>query len=180
MTGCDGGRDLDMILGRKELKERMHSSPPLVENMVDPERQIGPNGVDLTLEKVEIFETPGTIDFDHSRRIISECSELPFDESGRLQLKPGAYKITFNEIINLPDDLTAIARTRSTLLRCGASIETALWDAGYRGRGISMLVVHNKNGVAVEKNARLLQLIFLPLSSPTDAPYKGVYYGENV
>jgi len=169
-----------MILGRKELRERMQSSPPLVENMVDPERQIGPNGIDLTLRKVESFKTLGTIDFDDSRRTVSECTELPFDESGRLQLKPSAYKITFNEIINLPGDLTAIARTRSTLLRCGASIETALWDAGYRGRSISMLVVHNKNGITVEKNARLLQLIFLPLSSPTDAPYRGVYFGENV
>jgi len=169
-----------MILGRKEIEEKMRSSPPLIENMVDPERQIGPNGIDLTLKKVETFETSGAVDFDDSHRKISDCFELPFDESGRLHLKQGAYKITFNEIVNMPNDLTAIARTRSTLLRCGASIETALWDAGYRGRGISMLVVHNKNGITVEKNARLLQLIFLPLISPTDAPYRGAYYEENI
>ncbi|MEI2760841.1 MAG: hypothetical protein V9E95_01185 [Methanothrix soehngenii] len=41
--------------------------------------------------------------------------------------------MTFNEIVNIPGDVAALARARSTLLRCGASLETALWDPGYLG-----------------------------------------------
>ena len=73
----------------------------------------------------------------------------------------------------------ALARPRSSLLRCGVSVGTAVWDAGYSGRSQSLLVVYNTRGFRVQKNARIVQLVFLWLSRETTG-YQGVYQHENI
>ena len=49
----------------------------------------------------------------------------------------------------------ALGRPRSSLLRCGASLHTAVWDAGYRGRSQSLLVVHHPAGLRLGRDARV-------------------------
>mgnify|MGYP000103041915 CR=1 FL=1 len=63
--------------------------------------------------------------------------------------------------------------------RCGVTIHTAVWDAGYSGRSEALLVVYNPAGFRVRRGARVLQLVFLGLDAPT-LPYDGRYQGENV
>jgi dUTP pyrophosphatase len=73
----------------------------------------------------------------------------------------------------------AFGRPRSSLLRCGAAIHTAVWDAGYRGRSEALLVVVAHEGVRLAPGARVLQLVFVRLEAATRA-YSGAYQGENV
>jgi dUTP pyrophosphatase len=73
----------------------------------------------------------------------------------------------------------ALARPRSSLLRCGVTIETAVWDAGYSGRSQALLVVHNPSGFHLQKNARVLQLVFFRLTGETEG-YQGKYQRENI
>jgi len=73
----------------------------------------------------------------------------------------------------------ALAAHRSSLLRCGVTVGTAVWDAGYEGRSQSLLVVHNPLGFRLQKNARIIQLVFFQLSQETER-YKGKYQGENI
>ncbi len=87
--------------------------------------------------------------------------------------------ITYNEIVHLPKNIMALARPRSSLLRCGVTVGTAVWDAGYSGRSQSLLVVYNPKGFHLQKDARVLQLIFFPLTQETEG-YHGVYQGENI
>lgn len=166
----------------KDALER--DKPRLIEDMIDPEHQIQPNGVDLRVKKIEKFLSPGRIGFHNSDRELSEREELEFNDDGWLFLEPDAYKIGFNEILTLPLDSLAIAAPRSTLLRCGVTIETAIWDAGYRGRSESLLVVLNKNGYYIRKNARILQLVFIKLGTGTEnlmrEGYSGRYQLENI
>jgi len=58
-------------------------------------------------------------------------------------------------------------------------VSTAVWDAGYEGRSQSLLVVYNPLGFRLQKNARVIQLIFMRLSQKTQG-YKGAYQGENI
>ena len=88
--------------------------------------------------------------------------------------------ITFNEIVNLPLDVMALGRPRSSLLRSGVSIHTAVWDAGYRGRSQALLVVYNPAGFRVQKNARLMQLVFIRMAKPVSEGYQGRFLGENL
>lgn len=168
------------MLSRDELKERIDSETPLVENMVDKDMQLQPNSVELTLRSVESLKGPGAVDFDNSQRQVPHSDIIEFDSEGWALLAPGTYKVTFNEIVNIPLDLAAIARPRSSLLRCGVTVESAVWDSGYRGRSESMLVVYNPYGFRVRKNARLLQLVFYRLNSKVEQGYSGRYQHENI
>jgi dUTP pyrophosphatase len=152
----------------------------LVEVMVDPEIQTQMCAVELTLMKIEVFTTSGALAFDNKERRLPEMEEIHFEESGWADLPPGAYLVTFNEIVNIPRDVAALARPRSTLLRCGASLETALWDPGYRGRSQSLLVVHNPSGLRLKRNTRLMQLVFMRLDRAAEKAYSGIYQGENI
>ena len=152
----------------------------LVESMIDPETQTQMCGVELTLQKIERFLTAGAVAFDNKERKLPETEPLNFDEMGWIELTAGAYLVTFNEIVNIPKDVAAMARARSTLLRCGATLETALWDPGYRGRSQSLLVVYNPQGLKLKKDARLMQLVFLRLENEAEKLYSGKYQGENI
>ena len=152
----------------------------LVESMIDPETQTQMCGVELTLQKIERFNSAGAVAFDNKERKLPETELVNFDEMGWIELTVGAYLVTFNEIVNIPKDVTAMARARSTLLRCGATLETALWDPGYRGRSQSLLVVYNLQGLKLKKNARLMQLVFLRLENEAEKLYSGKYQGENI
>jgi len=152
----------------------------LVESMIDPEAQTQMCGVELTVQKIERFVSAGSIAFDNKERTLPRTEELRFDESGWIELGPGSYLVTFNEIVSIPRNLAAMARARSTLLRCGATLQTALWDPGYRGRSQSLLVVYNTHGLRLKRNARLMQLVFLTLGKDAERVYSGVYQGENI
>ena len=152
----------------------------LVESMIDPETQTQMCGVELTLQKIERFNSAGAVAFDNKERKLPETEPLNFDEMGWIELTAGSYLVTFNEIVNIPKDVAAMARARSTLLRCGATLETALWDPGYRGRSQSLLVVYNPQGLKLKKDARLMQLVFLRLENEAEKLYSGKYQGENI
>ena len=168
------------MISHDELISLICTEPPLVEKMIDPDIQVQPNGVELTLQQVEIHETGGEIAFDNSERKLPSTKKLDFNNEGWIYLPQGSYKMVFNEIVNIPKDLAAIAKSRSSLLRCGVTVETAVWDAGYSGRSESLLVVHNKNGFRLKKNARVLQLLFFRLGKEVLEGYSGVYQKENM
>ena len=151
-----------------------------VRDMIDPEVQVQMCGVDLTLMRAERFLSSGSVDYDNSERQLPATEEISFYESGWIDLGPGSYRITFNETVKIPKDVAALARPRSTLLRSGATVETALWDPGYEGRSQSLLVVYNSEGIRLKKNARLLQLLFYRLSDTAEKLYEGAYQGENL
>jgi len=168
-----------VFLSRHELLELLKNKPPLVEGMINPGLQLQPNGIELTLRRIEAFAEAGQVALDNLERRIPISRPLVFDSEGWIDLAKGSYKIVFNEVVNIPRGVAAIALPRSSLLRCGATIETAVWDAGYRGRSESLMVVHNEAGFRVKRNARVLQLLFFRLSSEVEG-YSGAYQEENI
>ncbi len=168
------------LLSYNELMRRLDTKPPLVEQMIDPAVQVQPNGIELTLQRVEAHESSGAIAFDNSERKLPQTKNLDFDKDGWVHLPKGCYKIIFNEIVNIPRNIAAIAKPRSSLLRCGATVQTAVWDAGYSGRSESLLVVYNEKGFKLRKNARVLQLLFFRLGEDVLQGYSGIYQKENI
>ncbi len=167
------------VLTKADICRLMKEKPPLVECWVNLEEQIQPNGFDLTLRAVAMLQAAGRIATMNNERYLPELAPLVFNELGYLDLIPGAYVITYNEIVHLPKNIIALAAPRSSLLRCGVTIGTAVWDAGYSGRSQSLMVVHNPGGFRLQQNARVLQLVFFRLSGETEG-YKGRYQGENM
>jgi len=114
-----------------------------------------------------------------SQRLVSDLAPLVFDGLDFIDLMPGAYVVTYNEIVHLPKNIMALATPRSSLLRCGVTVNTAVWDAGYSGRSQSLMVVYNPQGFRLQRNARIVQLVFFQLTGETEG-YHGDYQGENI
>jgi dUTP pyrophosphatase len=180
MTEPDRSWQLGGVLGREELLERITGEPPLVSGYPSIEEQLQPNGFDLSLAEIGAFAGAGAIGRTNASRSLPEVQPLPFADDGWVELQPGPYQIVFNETVDLPNDLMALGRPRSSLCRIGVSVVTAVWDAGYRGRSTALLVVANPAGVRLQRAARLMQLVFFTLNAATAHGYSGAYQNENL
>ena len=168
------------VLDRESILAQIRPPQPLVEEYLDLSAQLQPNGFDLTLKEVSQFTSRGETGPLDGPASLSTREALPFDAEGRVDLSSGTYMVTLNEIVNLPLNIMALARPRSSLLRSGVAIHTAVWDAGYRGRSQVLMVVGSPYGYRLVKGARLLQMVFLYLTAPLEEGYKGRFHGENI
>jgi len=170
---------LKTILSRQDILHLIQQKPPMVEDFIKLEDQVQPNGFDLTLREVAALQSGGRIAITNAQRQLSNLQPLAFDKDDYLDLAPGSYLITYNEIVNLPKNVMALGAPRSSLLRCGVTVHMAVWDAGYSGRSQSLMVVFNPAGFRVQRNARVAQLVFMELAGETEG-YRGIYQGENI
>jgi dUTP pyrophosphatase len=167
------------MLNRQDILQLIQKNN-LIENYIDLDKQVTPNGFDLTVCAVFKFESGGAVDFSNKERVIPDCQEIlpqkqnPQDKFGWWNLEKGIYKVKTNETVNLPNDLIAIAFPRSSLLRMGVFTHHGVWDAGFQGKGEFILAVDNPHGIKLKQNARLTQLIFLPINEAQEG-YKGIY-----
>jgi deoxycytidine triphosphate deaminase len=154
---------------------------------IDPE-QVQPNGVDLTLEALFRQREPGRIARD-GKRVGERETVSPVDgarnaENGSdtadstpvYRLSPGGYVARYAETIAVPEGHVGFVYPRSTLMRNSCTIDTAVWDAGYRGRGEGLLEVYHE--VEIERGARIAQ--FVLARAEHAGTYEGNYQGENL
>jgi dUTP pyrophosphatase len=141
--------------------------------------QFQPNGVDLSLEGVWRLLGRGALGRTNAERRLPERQPLDFDPDGWLHLPPGGYGIRYAEVVELPVDCGGLCFPRSSLLRMGVYVPTAVWDAGYAGRGEGWLEVSNPHGVRLQRGARIVQLVVFRLSEAATGGYAGTYQNEN-
>ncbi|MFB6174299.1 MAG: deoxyuridine 5'-triphosphate nucleotidohydrolase [Halobacteriales archaeon] len=131
------------------------------------DEQVQPNGVDLTLGTVFEQTTPGRIGRD-GKALGERRERRPGD--GAFALPPGAYVVEYGETIGVPEDHVGFLLPRSSLLRNSCTLNTAVWDAGYEGRGEGLLQVGHR--IEIEPGARIAQLVF------AEADHAGTYGGD--
>ena len=119
------------ILSKNDILALIQQKPPLIESFVNLEEQLQPNGFDLTLKEVAMIQSGGQIAVSNKNRQISSLCPLVFNGMDNVDLVAGSYVITFNEIVNMPKNVMALGAPRSSLLRCGVTVQMAVWDAGY-------------------------------------------------
>ena len=167
------------MLNHQEI-EKMIKEKELIADYLNLNIQLTANGFDLTVGSIFGFIDAGVLDFSNKERVVPLTKEIhpkrkgPQDKFGWWNLKRGAYKIRTNEVLNLPQDLVAIAFSRSSLLRMGVFTQTAVWDAGFKGRSEFILIVENPGGLKLKQNARIIQLTFFRINK-TDFGYQGIY-----
>ena len=168
------------MLNRIEILERIKRDK-LIEDYLDLDNQLQPSSFDLTLAKVYELSKQGSIDFDNKERVISDTTEVPFNDDW-VNLRPGVYKIQYQEIVNVPKDLVGITICRTSLSRCGCDLSNGFWDPGYSGRGTAALMVHNPNGIRFKRRAKMAQITFIPINELKDENhlYQGMHKGENI
>jgi dUTP pyrophosphatase len=161
-------------LGRDSLARLLNGDPPLVADLRDREAQLQPNGIDLTFDHIWRLDSTGILGGPHPGRQLPERTEVAPDLEDWYELSPGPYVVRLHEWINVPTNLLGLAFPRSTLLRCGAQLFTAVWDAGYGGQGEVMVLVGNPYGLRLKVGVAICQIVFFTLTESVSG-YSGVY-----
>jgi dCTP deaminase len=135
---------------------------------LDIDSQIQPSSVDLTL-------AGHTIPLNERYAPKTDQEEVTF--------RPGeAYLGSTREHIDLPEDVCAMLKGRSSIGRKGVQIHTAGWiDAGFHGELTLEVVNFSKEPQTFKRGTRFCQLVLLPLddtpnesyATKTDAKYNG-------
>ena len=163
----------------------MFKSGTFVADHITPvtDEQVQPNGVDLTLEGIFEQHEPGRIGVDGKeigdRQRRREHVVESFGAAERTDpyyLPPGGYVARYAEIVRIPEGHVGFIYPRSSLMRNSCMLDTAVWDAGYEGRGEGLLEVYHD--IEIERGARIAQLVFA--EADHEETYEGSYQGENV
>ena len=138
--------------------------------------QVQPNGVDLTLGTVYEQVDPGRL--GRSDKTIGERRTVDPEEGDvpTYRLGPGGYVAEYGERVRIPEGHVGFVLPRSSLMRNSAMLHTAVWDAGYEGRGEGLLETHHE--IAVERGARFAQ--FVLAAADHEGTYEGDYQGERL
>ncbi|MBV0924269.1 deoxyuridine 5'-triphosphate nucleotidohydrolase [Halomicroarcula limicola] len=135
--------------------------------------QVQPNGVDLTLGAVYEQVEPGRIGKDG--KTVGERREVE-REDGVYALSRGGYVVEYADRVVIPEGHVGFLYPRSSLLRNSCMLDTAVWDAGYEGRGEGLLEVHHP--IELEAGARIAQLVLAEAAH--EGTYEGSYQRENL
>src|SRR5690348_8306874 len=79
------------VLPRETIWQLIHGQPELVSGLLDPEVQLQPCGLDVTLGAVFQLTEPGRLGVEE--RHVPDRVPLGFDFWGWLHLTPGSYMI---------------------------------------------------------------------------------------
>ncbi len=154
--------------------------------------QVQPNGVDLTLDAVYEQVEPGRI--GRAGKSVGERRRLDpepvagddggadagaadaFEGDAAYRLDPGGYVAGYGETVRVPEGHVGFVYPRSSLMRNSCMLHTAVWDAGYEGRGEGLLEVHRP--VELEPGCRIAQ--FVLAEADHEETYDGSYQGERI
>jgi deoxycytidine triphosphate deaminase len=141
----------------------------------DSGEQKQPAGFDVTVSSIQSFpQTKFTLGIEKGEN--STLVQVPAADDKYFDLQPGAYFVELNEITTIPPDAIGLLLPRSTLLRNGLDVRTALFDPGYSGQPKVMLVCHRP--ARVQKFSRIGQLVILKSDREFMNKYSGQYQGE--
>lgn len=152
-----------------------------ITGIVDPEKQVQPNAIDFTVDKV--FSVARANAF-----IISEAGKVMRGGAPFLPVEDRASGIEFwnfsegtmwdclsDVYVDVPEGVAAMLVPRSTFTRNGLFLTSGLYDSGFKGH--IGFVLHNRAGLAkVGVGTRVGQVIFV--ESQSAGTYAGGYNHE--
>ncbi|MFH1786906.1 MAG: dCTP deaminase [archaeon] len=161
-----------MILGYEEIVKRVEKEM-LLEN--SEHANVGGAGVDLRLDSV--YRATGEGKLGKDERVMPEVEKVGGE---KFIIKPNEYVLVDTmEKVNMPDDLLARLLPRSSLFRMGGSLRHAVVDPGYKGKLTVGLKNDGHYNLALERGARICQIVFETVEGRTKA-YSGRYQGGKV
>jgi len=150
---------------------------PLIKKVTDVNsgEQKQPAGFDVTVSNIQSYpQSRFSLGIEKGEN--SALIQVQKSGDDYFDLEPGAYFVELNEITTIPPDSIGILLPRSTLLRNGLDVRTALFDPGYSGQPKVMLVCHRP--ARVQRYSRIGQLIILKSDREFSNKYSGRYQGE--
>jgi dUTP pyrophosphatase len=155
---------------------------PLIEHIgSDQIDQIEGTTVDLRLGA--IYRPVGSARLMRESRVTPRTEKIMDieDSPDGVYLISGGDYLLFQTIeqVNLPQDLFAYIRPRTTLIRSGIPLETAFISPNYQGRLTVGMKHQGNHEVEIQMGFRILCIAFYPIDGEA-VPYRGVWQGDRV
>ncbi len=137
-----------------------------LKNLTYKDTQLGPDGVDLTVDKINKITSLGDIDFGGGEYEESDVEKVesakrsPDDQYGWWELPAGEYLIKYNEEMDLPESEVGILQPKSWLIRNGCHHPTITFTGKTQAEITNVLFVGSA-GVNIKENARLSKLMVI-------------------
>jgi len=168
------------MIGTNELLKLVKENK-LIEDLSERELE-NPEGAGFDLRVGEVFRIKeGEAFLGETERFTPETESIAkFGKEKEIVLKPGEYVLVKTiEKVNLPDDIAAIFRPRSTLQRSGIGLFTAAAAPGYSGELSFGMCNLGKNNFRLELGARIVHILFFN-TSENFSSYRGQWQGGRV
>ncbi|MEA2102406.1 MAG: hypothetical protein U9P80_07505 [Thermodesulfobacteriota bacterium] len=183
VLGAD--RIIEMIVKGVEVEDPDTGSlvnKPLIEPLEKDQVQ-GIEGTTVDLRLGTIYSPVGKASLLRHSRITPEIDMvLDYEESpdGIYCVRPGEYLLFQTiETVNMPHDLFAYIRPRTTLIRSGIPLETAFISPNYQGRLTVGMKHQGTQDVEIQMGFRIMCIAFFPIDGKA-VPYRGVWQGDRV
>jgi len=155
---------------------------PLVEYL-GTDQIDGIEGTTVDLRLGAVYKPVGTACLMRESRVTPEIDRLmdiTDTPDGVFTVKPGDY-LLFQTIeqINMPSNLFAYIRPRTTLIRSGIPLETAFVSPNYQGKLTVGMKHQGLMDVDIQMGFRILCIAFFPIEGNA-VPYRGVWQGDRV
>jgi len=170
-----------MVLGVDKLLKLVQEKK-LVENLCERELT-NPEGTGFDLRVGEIFKIKGDGFLGETERKTCDIESVAKYEEGKkntIIVKPGDfYLFKTIETVNIPDNLVAEFKPRTTMQRMGIIFRSSQASPGYSGE--LTFAMHNAGPceVTIEMGARLAHVIFHEVDGKTHL-YRGQWQGGRV
>lgn len=168
------------MIGSKKLLELVDKNK-LVENLSERELE-NPEGSGFDLRVSEIFEIDNEEAFlGVSERFTPKVQSIAkYGVEKEIIIKPQEFFLVKTiEKVNLPSNISAIFRPRSTLQRCGVGLFTAAVSPGYSGELTFGICNMGKNNFKLELGARIVHILFFE-TSENISDYRGQWQGGRI
>jgi deoxycytidine triphosphate deaminase len=168
-----------MILGHSELK-KLITSDNLITGLSERDQK-DPEGCVFDLQLSKIYELKGKaflgIDERETPELVEVASYDPKKKSSFI-FKPGKYYMTKTlEVVNIPKDICAIVKPRTTTFRSGLYLRAGFINPGYNGTLDFAIINEGPIDVEVELGARFAQIFFMEVKGKAVNTYRGQWQG---
>lgn len=132
-------------------------------------------GIDVRIKKVKIVEDTWGCVPSQGKTVIPSYSDID-PINGYFELEPNYYEIELEEGCEIPSNATLHYKTRSSLVRCGATVHSGQFDAGFKTDNMGCFLNVMKP-IKIEVGARIAQAIVFT-SSDVDNLYDGQWQND--
>lgn len=155
---------------------------PLIEGLGQDQIE-GIEGTTADLRLGAVYRPVGNARLMRGTRVtpkIEKVMDIAESPDGVYRISGGEYLLFQTvEQVNLPRDLFAYIRPRTTLIRSGIPLETAFISPNYQGRLTVGMKHQGANDVEIQMGFRILCIAFFPIEGEA-VPYRGVWQGDRV
>jgi len=178
-------RIISMVNGGVTVEDHISGDPvlrPLVEGLGNDQIE-GIEGTTIDMRLGAIYRPVGKASLLRHSRItpeIEKVMDIADTPDGIYAINPGEY-LLFQTIeqVNMPADMFAYIRPRTTLIRSGIPLETAFISPNYQGRLTVGMKHQGVGSVDIQMGFRILCIAFFPIDGLA-VPYRGVWQGDRV